>query len=152
MKAEDRTKTDGHLRITREVKEDLYGIRKNTKPCHAGCKTSDLIGLDRTGDIARLIGDQDIFAETQDETAGSLLHILPANIGVLNALFYLFVLHDRTRDELREEHDVKRKQQRILLSFDLSAIKIHDVGNDLECIKRDTDRHHDGRHGNIGSY
>lgn len=140
MEAENASHTDGHVGIAREVEIDLHGIGDDTDPCGKDRSRIDRGGQIKFGKQFEVIGDDDLFPQTDEHTGKALGQIGQTGMTVVNLFRDGGVTDDRSGDKLGEQRDVKQQLGESLLNGDVLPIHVDDVGKDLERVEADTER------------
>lgn len=139
LEAHHATKSDGHVRVSREVEVDLEGVGDDAGPGTDGADLRTALLEHEIGENGHGVGEQRFLCETDDEEAKPAREVGE----VLLATRYLFgdglVAHDGAGDELREARDVHSEEQDVSLRGDLAAIDVDDVGERLKGVERYAD-------------
>ena len=143
MKTKYPAQTNGHIRIAREIKENLKRVGKGSQPSHAYGKlavrcTKCLIRYDR-----QLVGQQHFLEKSPQEPFHACAKILPGGASFLDFSGNGFKSDNGTCNKLRKERDIQTHIQRIFLTFSLSPVHIHDIGDRLKGKKGNTDGQYD---------
>ena len=144
VEAQHAAQADGHVRIAAEIEIDLEGIGYGSQPdakdrgrpvCH-GVKAP-------VCDECDVIGDQNLFGESDEEPADAFAEIVHGDLPVVDLFLNLHVPDNGPCDQLGEEGDIESQEERILLGFRISPIDIDDVGHGLERKEGDPDGQND---------
>ena len=125
VKAEHLPKSDCHIGITAEIKEDLQCIGNSTQPRHTDRRLELIIDNQSEGVIcnqSHIIGNQHLLAKTDTETCHTRTEICQIFYSVLNLLCNCFITDNRPCNQLWEEGYIKTYLQRVLLHFSMLSV------------------------------
>ena len=143
---------DRHVGIGGKVKVQLQRVEHRAEPRRRdGLRRRPLRQNGKQEAPAR-IGEQHLFAETDKEAAHAFRKIVCGDRARVERAVHVPVLHDRTRDQLREAAHVQQKLPEIPLQRDLFPVNVDRVGQNLKGVKRNADgqprrgeRHRNGK-------
>ena len=131
--------SDRHIGIGGKVKVQLKGKEQSRDP-RAGKRVrlrADGAFLER---LAADVRDQDLLRESDEKPLHARAEVHGRRFALRKRLFHVGILHDRTRDQLREAAHVQKQAEEPLLRFHAAAVHVDRVGQNLERIERDADR------------
>ena len=148
FKAEDLTETDRHIAVTREVEVDAEHIGDGVDPEE---KDGFIVAIliEGEAEFAHLVGNEDLFAKTDDETADTERDLFNAVRSADKLFRDITVTNDRSCNELREERNVGCKIDIIFLRGNVAAINVNVIAEDLKKIEADTDGKNDIERRNV---
>ena len=144
IEAEHFAKANRHVAVAGEIIVDLKGVGEKWEDDSEWCQSdSGWIVEDSVGDNGDVIGDEDFFQETYDETSEASAEFFKRKLALMKSLFDISIADDWAGDELWEECDVGAEIKDILLNFNFFTIDIDDIGKNLESIETNTNRKFD---------
>ena len=103
MKSEHSAHPDRHIGISAEIKIDLHQIGKSRQPGRGHIDLRGRSAEQGICDQAAGIRDQNLLGQAADQPPDSCSRLLPGNAPAQDLTLDIPVLHDRSRDQLREE-------------------------------------------------
>src|SRR6266511_4757026 len=140
IKTHELRQAAGHVGVAAEVEENLPGEREGRQ--HQ-CRRAESPGIViHALDIKREVVGQGEFLEQPNEKQRRAIGEIPeAKLWKLMELWQeVFGALDRTRHELREEADERRKAQEVPFPLHVSQVEVDRVAQRLESEKGDADR------------
>ena len=147
FEAEHPAHADGHIAVAGEVKVDLKHEHQNAEPHPERGLRGKRAVKDLGRGAARVIGEQDLLAETDAEAVQAIENALGIHAAIRQLRLHIAVADDGARDELREQRDIQQKPRERALHADRAALYIHNIRKDLEGIERNADGQRDLGHG-----
>ena len=144
IKAEQLSQTDGHIAVAGEVEVDVQHVGDGIEP-----EKQDGLVLRGTEDLAELahsVGDEHLFAQTQDKAADAQCRLVQTVPPGGELLRDLGIAHDGAGDQLGKEGDIGRKVDKAPLGRD-APVHVHGVADELEGVKADADGQGDPEQG-----
>lgn len=145
--------SDGHLRITREVIEQLQGIADHAEPRDRRIDHLRIFFHDQRDRLAEDICQEHLLRQADDEDLDPVRKLLHAVGPAVQVRLDVMVPYDRPGDQLREHGYVQRQADQIPLNDPLGGIfrripvHVDHIGKPLECEKGDADGQRDVLHG-----
>ena len=140
MESEHLAQSNCHIRISGKIKINLECISCCPQPCGCHRKTSrshDRYGIPKNTDI---ICQQYFLTESDHKSVNTfckICRILPSG---LHLLCNRLILHNRSRNQLREHRHIGTILNPAYLDFRYPQIHIYGIGHGLERKKRNTYR------------
>jgi hypothetical protein len=131
VKSKDPAKADCHIRIGGKVKKDLQGIGNRSKP-RRGRRYIPPYVKNLIRDKARVIGQQQFFAQSNDKTAKPPGEIFRRFFAAFDLFSHRLVPDNGPRDKLGKQGDIQGNVETVFLCPGRFAIHVKDVGHDLK--------------------
>ena len=96
-KPERTTDPNGNIGITGEIEVYLEGKRRNTQPTLSANQPSRITGKDLVRIMANMVGDQDLLAQTDDDTNQTRTKVLETYRPVAELILDVTVTNNRPR-------------------------------------------------------
>ena len=138
---ENRAQPDRHVGISGKIIVNLEGIGQCADPGHPE-RVMKTVGFENpVGNCAHDVGDQHFLGQPDDESFDAVGKMPELKIPVFDLIGHVMVFHNRSGDHLGEQGDKEKQLVKILLGGNLPAVNIYEIGNRLENIEGNSDRH-----------
>ena len=141
---------DGHVGVAGEVEVDLKGVGDDPQPGQAQRNLVRLLGEHPIGDLGKLVGQQDLLGQAEQEPDGARLKVRPALPPGPKLLCHGGVAHDGARHQLGEEGDVQGQAEQVLFCLGLPSEHVNGIAHALEGVEGDPDGQNDLLHRDPG--
>ena len=136
--AEKLSKTNGHVAVAGEVKIDVQGVADGIEP---GEENGRVLCYPPGGaDLSQQVGQQHLFPQPYQKTAGSQPEIVQILGPVPELGRNVLVADNGSGDELGEEGDVAGQVNGVSLGPYLSPVYVYGIAEDLKGVEADADR------------
>ncbi len=137
VKAEDPAQADGHIAVAGEIKVNLQGKGHGIHP-HKQHRLLAALPIE-LGQLPQLVGQQDLFAQAQQQPPHAQRGLLQRMLPVLQLPRHIGIAHDGPGDQLGEHGDIGAEIHDGALGGHIAPVHIDGVAEDLEGIKADAD-------------
>lgn len=149
MKSEYPAQAYSDVGISRKVEINVKRIENNAVPRARDSKRIHASAEKVLNYPVKLVGKYDLFRKTDNKSCKALAEIVKSCFSVVYFSGNCFITDDRSCDKLREQADIQKQFEEVLLRLYLSPIAIDNIRNDLECIEANSCHYDDIGYGKI---
>jgi hypothetical protein len=105
------------------------------------CSSTVAEGLvQQHADLTQGVGNENLLGQTNDKTAQAADDPVQTVVAAGQLAGDIGIADDRAGDQLRKQRDIGCQADQVFLRFDLPAVDINRIAEDLKGIEADTDR------------